>query len=155
MAKNVQQYIGLVLTSLAPYLIVSYGLSKIDDGHFISFWGAVGLLVGLRLFFGLIEWLGGMIQWRLLGKKVLIEWYLDYFRSHGFPECEHNDYNVLSYLGRIQDGGSPRYSVELQRAATMLSGQLALLEDMGIIIGMRHMAAANEALNNFLPKSNA
>ena len=60
------------LFALVPYILVSWTYMALANGSTREFWGAFGVLVGTRVFFGVIETFGSVITWRLYGKKLMV-----------------------------------------------------------------------------------
>ena len=137
--------------AMVPYLLVSWGYTKLTDGDTKRFWIALGVLLGVRLFFGLIEILGGVLAWRLYGKKSMVEKALEMFRSNKFPMREYSHDNLGNYLARIED--SDEVSLTVKRAAKDLETVLGMFENLGILVGARIYSATETALDLYSPKS--
>ena len=108
--------------SLVPYVLVAWGYAKFTDGGQNAFWVEFGLLVAARLFFAIIEGLGGVLAWRLHGKNVAVGNFLRCLRANNFPEryFKHDDF--LNYLSRvIDDHASPATA---KQTAKCLSGKI-------------------------------
>ena len=64
----------LWLASLLPYVLVAGAWAKVANGREQGFWFALGALLAARLFFAGIEWFGGIVIWRVYGRRRMIEW---------------------------------------------------------------------------------
>lgn len=133
-----------------PYVLVSWAYAKLSDG---SFWAALGVLLGIRLFFGAIETLANILAWRVYGRKKAIEANLAMLRASGFPRRTHSHDDFLNYLSRIEDDESCSRDVKI--AAKQWYHTLALFENMGILVGARMHAAADSALDIYSPHNEA
>jgi hypothetical protein len=122
---------------------------KLTDGPAREFWVALGVLLAIRLFFSIIEALGGILSWRVYGKKVMIERNLKLLRANHFPKREYAHDDFAGYLARIEQG--PKYSEQLKAVAQQMYFVLSFFESAGMLSGMRMHAAADEALNIYSP----
>ena len=143
--------------SLVPYALVSWGYTELTNGNIQTFWIAIGTLFGVRFFFSIIETIGGVLTWRLYGRKVMIEKALLLFRSNKFPmrEYKHDDLEyqyegLLGYLARIEDNGE--ISPSIKRVAKDLETMLTMWENQGILVGARMYSATEAALDIYAPK---
>ena len=71
-----------------PYGLVTWGYTAFTDGDVQAFWVALGVLLGIRLFFSLIEMLGGVLYWRLYGRRIVLSNALKFLKTNGFPPRE-------------------------------------------------------------------
>ena len=71
-----------------PYGLVTWGYTVFTDGDVQAFWVALGVLLGIRLFFSLIEMLGGVLYWRLYGRRIVLSNALKFLKTNGFPPRE-------------------------------------------------------------------
>lgn len=139
--------------SLVPYLLVSWGYAELTDGNSKTFWTAFGVLVGVRLFFSVIETLGSILSWRLHGKKLMVQKMLEALRSNEFPKRFYSHDDILGYLARIED--EEKISPSVKSAAKQLEFVLATFENLGILAGARMYSAAEAALEIYSPRSAA
>ncbi len=80
---------NLVLTwgfALVPYALVAWGYKKLTGGDDGDYWIAFGVLIAVRLFFSLIEMLGGILAWRVYGKGLAVTGLHEFLRSNEFPK---------------------------------------------------------------------
>lgn len=139
--------------SLVPYLLVSWGYAELTDGTRKTLWVAFGVLVGVRLFFGLIETLGSVLSWRLYGKKQMVQKMLGVLQTNKFPKRFYFHDDILNYLARIEDSEEISHSVK--SAAKQLEFLLATFENLGILAGARMYSATEAALEMYSPRSAA
>lgn len=136
--------------SSVPYLLVAWGYVALSGGGLGTFWTALASLIGARLFFAVIEFLGGVLVWRLWGRKVMVDKIFRWLSAGQFPMryYEHDDF--LNYLERVrQDHAS---SVELKYAARAIEGFLEVAEGSGVLVGMRAHSASEIALERYSPR---
>jgi len=139
--------------AFVPYFLVSWGYAALTDGNSRTLWATFGILIGVRLFFGLIEMLGSVLAWRLYGKKFMVEKALQMFRSNKFPMREYSHDDLGNYLARIED--DEEVSPAVKRAAKDLEVVLGMFENQGILIGARVYSATEAALDIYSPKTAA
>jgi hypothetical protein len=148
--NDTRSQIIMGLFAWVPYVLVSWAYAKLSDG---SFWAALGVLLGVRLFFGVIETLGSVLAWRVYGRKKAIEANLAVLRASAFPRRTYRHDDFLNYLSRIEDDES--CTGDVKAAAKQWHQTLALYESMGILVGMRMHAAADAALDIYSPRNDA
>ncbi len=134
----------------APYLLVSWLYAKLSDG---DFWDALLFLLAARLFFGVIETIGGFIAWHLHGKQKMIGFNLNLLIGNQFPKRTYEHDDASSYLYRISEDDS--YSQQTRMAAKQWEHMLTFYEISGVILGMRMHSAADAALDIYSPKNEA
>ena len=64
------------------------------DGEASTFWKVLLALFVLRAFFGLIDALGGILKWRLWGRKALVANALNWFTTRQFPQRKYADDDI-------------------------------------------------------------
>ena len=101
MRTRKQDFIVSAFT-LVPYLLVAWGFTALTDGEASTFWKALLVLFVLRTCFALIDTLGGVLRWRLWGRKVLVAHALNWFTSRQFPQRKYADDNMGNSLARIE-----------------------------------------------------
>jgi len=135
--------------SLVVYAAVSWIAAKALG---LSFWWAFGGLLLVRTFFELVDGLTGIINWRVFRRRKTIDQLLGTLRANSFPPRFYHHDQMLTYLGRIEDGGYPE---PVRRAAQELETMLGLAEASGILAGARLHAAAEAALELYSPRAQA
>lgn len=136
--------------SFIPYLLVSWGYMVLVNGGSRQLWGALGVLIAIRLFFSLIETLGSILYWRLYGKTLTVNKFLELLQTNNYPKREYQQDDVLAYLHRIQEGP---YADPIKRSAREMYFLLSTFESMGILLGMRTYDAAEVALGLYSSKA--
>jgi hypothetical protein len=136
---------GIVFAlSIAPYVLVAWGYTALSGRGTAAFWTALAFLFGARLFFAVIEFVGGVLVWRFWGRKVMVDKILHWLKSGKFPARYYEHDTFLAYLTRIEDDYAS--STELKCQARAIEGLLAMLEASGILAGMRAHSASEIAL---------
>ena len=136
-----------------PYVLVTWGYVKLTDGDANAFWIALGLLLGIRFFFYIIETLGDVLCWRLYQRRIAVDNAITFFRSNGYPQREYQHDDIGNNLARIQD--DHRYLPLLRNSAGALERTLTFIEGLGILVGARTWATFNAALDSYAPRSKA
>ena len=122
------------------YLCVSGAVTLLFDGNWLTFWTAFGVLLAIRLFFSVIETLGGVVSWRLHGKQRMTEKILGILQTTQFPPREFPHDDISAYLGT---------AAELQ---FMLDH---VRSTGGMLAKARTYSAVNRALDIYSPSSAA
>ncbi len=133
-----------------PYVSVAWGGTKVTELDFIQ---CLGALLGIRLFFSIIEGLGSTLSWRIYGRRQAIERNLNLLRTYNFPRRAHAQDDFLSYLAHIQSEDA--YPANVKTAARQWEQVLEFTENLGIIAGMRMHSATDDALDIYSPKHSA
>jgi hypothetical protein len=145
----------LITASFAwvPYALVPLVYVAVTEGGPKEFWAALGLLLVVRLFFYIIETLGGVLSWWVYGKKRMIGMQLQFLRVHNFPRRKFSHDSFSAYMFRIEeDEDSPAALKALAKESTRT---LELFDNLGILLGMRMHSAAEAALEAYSPKAQA
>lgn len=109
------------------------------------------MLVGVRLFFSIIESIGSVLCWRLYGRKIAVGNALTFLKANEFPARNDMQDDFLGYIARIQD--DPQYSEKLRKAATDIERMLLLIEQLGIVVGSRAHSTFDAALARYARKT--
>jgi len=156
MEQNKWRLYGLAFVfSWLPYLVVAWGYMKLADDLWGDFWTALLWLLVARTFFSIIEILGGIAAWRVYGRRALTQSYLELLRENDFPQRTNSYDDVLGYLSGIELDVDGVLSDQVKRAATEFRTALAIYRTTGLFAGLRHLAAAEAALEIYSPKSKA
>jgi hypothetical protein len=140
------------LIAFIPYLIIAWGYSKFEPQT--SMWLALGVLLGLRAVFGVIEFFGGVLAWRLYGRRKAIKGFLNVLEQNAFPRVrEYGHDGVGSYLSRIVDDDDA--APKLRQVARELDGVRDRWDDFGMMAGWRMHSASEAALDIHAPRSTA
>jgi hypothetical protein len=102
---------GLIVFTFAiiPYVAVAWGYAHFaGDGSRREFWIALGVLLAVRLFFSVIETLGGVLAWRLYHKKRMVTAIVQVLRANKFPPKQRETDSFSAYLARIVRDYEPK-----------------------------------------------
>ena len=94
--------------SSVPYLLVTWAYTAFTNGAAKDFWLALAILLGIRLFFSVIETLGGVLAWRVYGKRTSVQATLQVFRDRNFPKRTFREEDFGEYLERLLLDGADR-----------------------------------------------
>ena len=145
--------LALSIFAAIPYVLVTWGYTKLTNGDAKAFWVALGILLGIRFFFFTIERLGDALSWRLYRRKIAVDNAFAFLMANAFPPREYDHDNFGNYLARIQDG--PEYAQPLRHTAVEIERVLTFVEQLGILVGERAWAAYEAALDIYAPRSKA
>ena len=151
--NDTRSRIVMSLFAFVPYLIVSWAYMALVSGDSSDFWKALGVLVAVRFFFSVIETLGTVISWRLYGKRVMVNKFVEFLRANNFPKRKYAHDDFLNYLARFED--EPSCPASVKASAKEIYFLLSTFESMGILLGMRMHSASDAALDVYSPKSEA
>jgi hypothetical protein len=137
----------LLALSLIPYAAVSWAYAAFVDGGWPDFWKCFGLLSVVRVFFSVIEGMGGILVWRIYGRRVAVAHWLKYFRENKFPPKEYASDDFGNYRARLMS--VYKRPVDVPFLASEIDSWLASCEQRGILLGMRMNAAVEEAFRRY------
>ncbi len=143
----------VVLCASVPYVLVAWGFTGLTDGAEATFWIALGVLLGFRLFFAVVETLARAVVWRAHGRKAMIKRILNFLRAHEFPKRKFRQDNIGNYLHRIASEGGLPESVRLRAQGLQLEREAA--ESYGMLAESRFESALNAALDIYSPREDA
>jgi len=135
--------------SLAVYALVAWLGARLLDA---SFWRVLGALMAARAFFGIVEGIAGILNWRLFGRRKTVEGFLTVLQTNNFPPRFYQHDDFLNYLARIESNTCPE---SLKRTAKEFEKMLEFAESQGILAGARMHAATEVALEMYSPKARA
>ena len=143
------------LCSLGPYLLVAWGYVELLNPQG-SFWGAMAVLLGVRLFFSVIEFFGSVVAWRIYGRQHSIRTTLQFLSANKFPMRKYVFDDAPTYLFRIRDKWDvPDISDDTRGAARQIEGILDFLDEVTIVYAWRARSAFASALDIFAPAQKA
>jgi len=148
-AENVAR---VLIAGLGPYVVVAWVITKVETN--LSFGGTLAAVVGARFAFGILDSIGGALQWLLGGRASAVNHWLRFLQYNDFPtqrRYRHDD--IGNYLYRIQDDGS--MNPKLRLSAKEMATRLAAFEEIGMFTGMRGRSAAEAALEIHAPRATA
>jgi hypothetical protein len=140
--------------ALIPYLLIVWAYTAFISPE-TSFWKALGVLVAVRVCFGVVEFAGSVLAWRVYGRRKAIDGFLRVFDEYKFPrarEYRHDEFGT--YIHRIVDGAVETSSA-VQQAARELDRAYNSWDDLGIFAGWRMHSASDAALDRYAPRSTA
>ena len=142
----------VILLPSIPYFLVSWGYMAYVDGGAKQFLGALGVLIALRTFFDVIEKLGGVLSWRVYGKKVTANKFAEMLCANKFPKREYSHHDFSTYLHQLEEGPSEE---SVKTSAKQLKFILEFCEEEGILLRMRMHVALDAALDIYSPRAEA
>jgi hypothetical protein len=137
--------------SLILYFAIAGAYAAYVGGDVKTFAEVSGGLIGARMFFAAIDGLGGLLEWHLYLKKAVAEMFLRVFRDQRFPPRYYSHDDFLNYLSRVQ--GDLGCTERVKWEAKAMESMLSMYENMGILVGTRHHAASEIALEAYSPKA--
>ena len=139
---------GIVFAlSIIPYAAVSWAYAAFVDGGWPDFWKCFGVLSAIRFFFSVIEGVGGILVWRIYGRRVAVAHWLKFFRENNFPPKEYASDDFGNYRARL--AACYRRRADAPYLASEIEVLLLSYEHRGILIGMRMHAAIEEAFRRY------
>jgi hypothetical protein len=132
---------------LVPYAAVSWAYAAFVDGGWPDFWKCFGVLTAVRLFFSVIEGMGGILVWRIYGRSVAVAHWLKFFRENNFPPKEYASDDFGNYRARLM--ALYKRPTDVPYLASEIESLLLSYEQRGILVGMRMNAAIEEAFRRY------
>ena len=143
---SVAWYIALGLMSpLLQNLILAWAFTAITDGNSSTFWTAFVVLIGIRIFFTVVDSLFSALSFTFYRKKFVVQQLVNDFRRFEFPKREDLNEDWLAYLKRLQEAESLPFTV--RRTAAFLEGQYELADKSGFVMGRQSEAVMEAAVN--------
>lgn len=132
--------------SLLPYFAVAWLFQWASREQGV-FWQALGALVALRIFFHGIEWIGGIVAWRLYGRRAAIKEMVQSFRREGYPKRRQEHHDFMNYVADLEmDETVPK---EQRQALRDLHCMTVGVEKVTILAGMRLHDVMDSALAEY------
>jgi hypothetical protein len=143
---SVDWYMALVFVSpLLQNLILAWAFTAITNGNSSTFWTAFVTLIGIRLFFTVVDSLFSVLSFTFYRKKFVVQQLVNDFRRFEFPKREDLNEDWLAYLKRLQETESLPFTV--RRTAAFLEGQCELADKSGFVMGRQSEAVMEAAVN--------
>jgi hypothetical protein len=145
------ELISLITASIAfvPYLLLAWAACKLLNDT--EFWEALGWLLGLRLFFGVVETIGGILAWRVYGRRVSSGIFAQALREGKFPQRYDIYADADEYFDQVvADQSQP---VDMRVAAGAFIGSMKAYRSVGLLFGLRIGGAWEAALELHSPKA--
>jgi hypothetical protein len=151
--RDTKSTIIAMLFAWVPYTAVAWGFMALTDGRAKTFWYALGALLAVRLFFSIIEGLGGILSWRIYGRRFAVQRALAVLGANNFPKRKYAEEDFQTYLDAIKD--DPECQESVRKGANEIQLVLSAFERFGILLGMRMHSASEVAFDVYSPKSEA
>lgn len=143
------------LCSLGPYVLVAWAYVKFFDPHG-SFWIAIAVLLGVRLFFSVIEFVGSVVAWRIYGRQHSVHTMLQFLIANKFPMRKYVFDDPSTYLFRLRDKTDVSdVSDDTRGAARQIEAILDFLDEIALVYSWRARAAFERALDIYAPPEKA
>ena len=152
MTDSTSRFIALGF-ALVPYVLIAWAYTELNEGTLRQFWIALGILLVVRTFFSIIEGFGNMLAWRLYGRQRLIHKLLAFLTHHKLPSRQYQHQDASLYLQGISE--DKRHSEAVRLYAGEMYRSLELMEEIGILVGMRYRLALEAALEAYSPRAAA
>lgn len=124
-----------------------------------TFWKILPVLVLLGIMFEGINFMVGVVKWRIWGRRFVVDNYLQEMRKAKMPRRFYSSDNGYRYLHRIESGVSYKSSEVRPEALTLtteLIRQFDVQRDLfGMISDLRGVDAFNRALDLHSPRENS
>jgi len=129
--------------------LVAYGIVKVVPTYQFGFWPVLGAIVAARLCFGLLDVIGGVISWHMVGRRVAVANWLARLRANQFPPREYANDDASTFFMRIHENNRlPEVMRFTAREAEVLLESSA---SQGRFVEARMNAAADAALEAYSP----
>ena len=150
MDKDTQLHLAGSVISFVPYLLLAWAYNEtLGDGSTRTFWIVVAVLLAVRAFFGVVEWLSGVAIWRIVGRKASLEAAATELTTFKFPRRESPRQDLDDYFTSII--ADDKYPLETRFAASRIQAVRNILPRWGLLRALRVDSAYNEALNKHIP----
>src|ERR1043166_3241783 len=121
------------LSPLLQNVILAWAFTAFTNGNSTTFWIAFVALLGIRLFFSLVDTIFNALSFSLYRKKFVVRKIVDDFRRFEFPRRENLNEDWLMYLKRLQESETVPFAV--RRAAAFIEGQMEVADKTGFVVG--------------------
>lgn len=138
----------MALGFVSPLLlnaVLAWAFTAFTNGNSSTFWTTFFVLIGIRLFFALVDSIFSVLSFKLYRKKFVVQQLVNDFRRFEFPKREDLNEDWLMYLKRLQATESLPFTV--RRTAAFLEGQFDLADKSGFLMGRQSEAAMEAAVN--------
>ena len=139
----------MLVLSLSSYALLAGAYVAIVAGQTKDFLAAFGILLGLRLTFGFVDYIGAEIMFRLYGKRFATKHFFDMLQSGGFPKDPALRCDFIEYLSAVSiEEDDPKFKRVHREVHMYLSGIGAA---GGYFALRRIVSAMNAALDAYIP----
>lgn len=158
-AEKQQMKTGLVTTLVSSvfYGGIAWGITKIFDGGRKEFFLAFGILIGMRAAYAVLEFVIGVIVWRVYGRGRTVSNFVTLMREGNLPKRVYCTDNMGNYLARVlgplaSDYAAGTITPAIQKVAADMNNVLNTVRDQhGMIAEMRTRDAMERALEIYSP----
>ena len=95
--KDLKFCVNALAFSVLLYPALTWAYVALTGGGMHEFWKALGLLLGVRLFFSIVETMSGILQWRLYGMRTAVQECVEVLRTNSFPGREYANDDLGDY----------------------------------------------------------
>jgi hypothetical protein len=162
LAEKQQMKSALVWTLVASvfYGGVAWGFTKVIDGGKQEFFWTLGILIALRLAYLTMEFVIGIVVWRVYGRRVAVNNFVAIMREGKLPKRVYCTDDTSSYLTRIINAPNAytceykagQVTPEIKKVAAELATILSTVRgEHGIVAEARTRDAMKRALEIHSP----
>lgn len=159
-AEKQQMKSGLVTTLISSvfYGGISWGVTKFIDGGRKEFLWTLGIMIAVRFAYSAIEFVIGIIVWRVYGRRTMVNHFLTVMREGKLPMRVFCTDDTGNYFSRIMDPhdsyyGAGKITPEIQKVAAEMDRILSTVRDQhGMMAEVRTWDAMKRALEIHSPE---
>ena len=155
--KQMKTAAVITLVSSIFYGGISWGITKLIDGGRKEFYWIVGILVGARAAYGLLEFIISIIVWRVYLRRITVANFVAIMRENKLPKRVYCTDSVSSYFERISspcisDYREGQITPAIQKVANEMNTLLNTVRDQhGMMAEVRTWDAMKRALEIHSP----
>lgn len=152
---NFRAYLINTICTYLPFTFLVWVLNKLIADN-SNFWNIFWALLLVRFGFSVIETIGDLLSWYLYHKKIVVDYMVNYFKAHKFPQREYSHDGILGYLSRIDNNyldPEEFFSEALITKARNVEQDFVKAENAGMIAGWKVSSAYDEALDVYAPRT--
>jgi len=158
-AEKQQMKTGLVTTLVSSvfYGGIACGITIFADGGRKEFFWALGILIGMRALYAILEFVIGVIVWRAYGRIRTVANFVAVMREGKLPKRVYCTDDIVNYFARIlephtTDYGAGTITRDVQKIAADMNNVLKTVRDQhGMIAEIRTWDAMERALEIHSP----
>lgn len=162
-AEKQQMKTGLVTTLVSSvfYGGIAWGVTKLIDGGRKEFFWTLGILVAIRWAYAFLEFVVGVIVWRIYGRRNMVTNFVTIMRDGNLPRRVYCNDHITNYFSRIIEPGISDYKAreitpDIQKIASDMYNVLNTVRDEhGMMAEMRTCDAMERALAIHSPEENS
>lgn len=162
-AEKEQMKAGLITTMVSSlfYGGIAWVITRFIDGGRKEFFWTLGILVTIRATYGFLEFIIGIIVWRIYGRRRMVRNFITIMREARLPKRVYCTDDIVNYLIRIirpqrYDYRAGEVTPEIQKVAAELNGLLDTVRDQhGMMAEMRTWDAMKRAMEIHSPSEDS